>query len=120
MPEGHGFFSVFNRTANPVIKAALRSPAHRLLDRRLVLISVIGVRSGRVFTFPVSYRRDGDRLEIVVGWPERKRWWRNLRDGARVGLRLRGEDLHGWAQARGDEESGVVVEVRLDPDGAAA
>ena len=115
MAEGHGFFAVFNRTVNPLTRAVLRSPAHGLLSKNLALITVTGRRSGREFTFPVGYSREGDRVEIVVGWPERKIWWRNLRQGGRVRLLLAGEELSGWAQAHGDERRGVTVDVRLDP-----
>lgn len=70
--------------------------------------------SGRRFTIPVGYRRVDGRVEIVAGWPERKRWWRNLRGGAPVVIRLRGTDYRGWAQAHGDELAGVTVEVALE------
>ena len=53
---------------------------------------------------------------IDVGWPERKHWWRNLRDGGHVEMRIRGNRREGQAQASGDERTGVTVEVELDPD----
>ena len=74
-----------------------------------------GRRTGRTFTFPVAYAQTGDRLAIHVGWPERKQWWRNLRDAAPVAVVLRGTRRTGTAVARGDERSGVEVEIRLDP-----
>ena len=52
----------------------------------------------------------------TVGWPERKQWWRNLKDGAQVEMRIRGQRRVGHAQARGDERTGVSVEVELNPD----
>ena len=112
-PRGHAPFAVMNRTGNPVLRALLRSPLHGVLSGRLALITVTGRRSGREFTFPVGYNRDGDVVTIPVIWPERKVWWRNLRGGAPVRLRLRGEEHTGHAQALGDERSGVRVEVRL-------
>jgi F420H(2)-dependent quinone reductase len=114
-PRGHAPFAFFNRTGNPLVSLLLRSPLHRLVSGRLALITVTGRRSGRVYTFPVGYRQDGDRVTIGVVWPERKVWWRNLRDGGRVGTRLRGVERSGQAHARGDEHSGVSVEVQLDP-----
>src|SRR4051794_11767153 len=114
MPEGHAPFAVFNRVGNPAVRLLLRSPLHPLVSRSLALITVTGRKSGRSYTIPVSYRRDGDVVKIGVGWPGRKHWWRNLRgDGAPVGMRIRGEDRRGHAVARGDERSGVTVEVRL-------
>jgi F420H(2)-dependent quinone reductase len=112
----HAPFAVFNRTANPLIRSVLRSPLHGLLSRRLALITVTGRVSGREYTFPVEHERDGDSVRIVVGWPERKRWWRNLTGpGAQVRLRLRGTERTGHAVASGDEETGVEVQVTLDP-----
>ena len=100
MPEGHAPFAVFNRTANPFVSAVLRSPLHPLLSRSLALITITGRRSGRRYTFPVGYRQDGDRVLIDVGWPERKRWWRNLRDAAKVEMRIRGTRRRGQALVR--------------------
>jgi|SRR5947209_10311314 len=118
MPRGHVPFAVFNRTGNPVIAAVLRSPLHPLVSSRLALITVTGRRTGREHTFPVGYTLEGETVTVPVMWPERKVWWRNLRDaGAPVRLRLRGQQRTGHAQARGDEASGVKVEVRLDPVG---
>ena len=111
--ESHAPFAVFNRVGNPPLKLLLRSPAHRLASGRLCLISVTGRRSGRTFTFPVLYDRTGDTVRIEVGWPERKRWWRNLREEAPVELVLRGERRRGRAVAHGDEKHGVTVEVAL-------
>ena len=74
-----------------------------------------GRRSGHDYTFPVGYRRTGERVTIPVMWPARKVWWRNLEGGARVWLRLTGEQHSGLAAVRGDERSGVSVEVALDP-----
>lgn len=116
MSQGHAPFAVFNHTANPIVRAVLSSPLHPLLSRGLALITVTGRQSGRRYTFPVGYRQDGDRVIVHVGWPARKRWWRNLRHGGRVEMRIRGHRRTGRAQADGDEHSGVTVEVRLDPD----
>ena len=116
--QSHAPFALFNRTANPVVGAVLSSPLHPLLSGGLALITVTGRRSGRRYTNPVGYRQDGDRVTITVGWPERKQWWRNLREGGPVEMRIRGRQRVGRAQARGDERAGVKVEVQLDPDGA--
>jgi hypothetical protein len=109
------FWAVWSRTANPVVRLVLRSPLHGLLSRRTALITVTGRRSGREFTCPVGYEQRGDGVRIMVGWPEHKRWWRNLMDpGAPVRMRLRGVERSGHAVARGDERTGVTVEIALD------
>jgi hypothetical protein len=58
-------------------------------------------------------------VRITVGSPEHKRWWRNLTDaGAPVRMRLRGVERSGHAVARGDERSGVTVEIAFDHRGS--
>jgi hypothetical protein len=114
-PEGHAPFAVFNQTANRLVRGLLRTPLHRVASGRLALITVTGRRSGRSYTFPVGYRQEGDRVTVGVEWPARKVWWRNLRNGAQVRLRLRGVDRTGHGQAHGDERTGVTVQVDLDP-----
>ena len=119
MPRGHAPFAFFNATGNRVVRGLLRSPAHRVAgSRRIALVTYTGRKSGRQFTIPVFYKRQGNDVEIGVDWPERKVWWRNLRgDGGPVELVLRGERRRGHAKAVGGEKSGVTVHVRLEPDG---
>ena len=119
MAGSHTPFVIVNRAINPLVRRVLRSPAHGLLSGHLALLSVTGRRSGRTFTFPVGYDRDGDRVTIGVDWPERKRWWRNLLEPAPVEIWLAGVRRTGTGQARGDEHTGVSVEIELDGTGAA-
>lgn len=84
-----------NRYASPFMTWLLRSRFHTLLSNQVLLITVTGKMTGRRYTLPVNYLRDGDHL-IVVSRADR-RWWRNLRGGAPVELRLRGGDLRGYA-----------------------
>jgi F420H(2)-dependent quinone reductase len=120
MAGSHTPFVIVNRMVNPVVRGVLRSPAHRLLSGHLALLTVTGRRSGRTFTFPVGYHQDGDRVTIGVDWPERKRWWRNLSEDARVEIWLAGVRRAGTARAHGDEHAGVTVEIQLDGAPAAA
>ena len=119
MAGSHTPFVIVNRAINPLVRLVLRSPAHGLLSGHLALLSVTGRRSGRTFTFPVGYDRDGDRVTVGVDWPERKRWWRNLLEPAPVEIWLAGVHRTGTGQARGDEHTGVSVEIDLDGTGAA-
>jgi hypothetical protein len=114
VPASHTPFALWNRAVNPLVRSVLGSPIHPLVSGRLALITVVGRSSGREYTFPVGYEREGDQVSIAVSWPERKRWWRNVRGGAPVRLRLRGTERTGYAQAHGDEHSGVTVKVQLD------
>lgn len=84
------------RLAGPVLRVLLRSPAHRLVSRRLLLLSVTGRRTGRTYTFPVGYHRDGDLLKVVSATG----WWRNIGDGpTQVTLWLRGRRHTATARA---------------------
>jgi hypothetical protein len=107
-----------NRAINPLVRAILLSPAHRLLSRNLLVITVTGRRSGHEYSFPVGYEQSGDEVRIGVGWPERKRWWRNLRGGGAVTLHIRGSERAAWAEADGDETAGVIVRATLNEGGA--
>ena len=80
------------RLANPVVRLILRSPAHRLLSGRLLLLSYTGRRSGRNYEIPLRYAETGDdRLVAVAVRPARKLWWRSLNRPTRVFLLVRGE-----------------------------
>ncbi len=87
------------RLINSVVGSILRSPLHRLLSGRLLLLTFYGRKSGRRYTTPVGYGQTGDTLLINTESP----WWRNLRGGARVGVRLRGRECAGTAEVVSDE-----------------
>jgi F420H(2)-dependent quinone reductase len=115
VPAGHAPFALWNRSGNRLVALLLRSRLHPLVSRRLTLITVTGRRTGAEHTFPVAYHESAERLTIPVLWPERKLWWRNLRDAAPVRLRLRGANRTGQAHALIDDSDGTTVEVLLDP-----
>lgn len=92
---------------NPVVVAVLRSPLHRLLSGALILITYRGRRTGRERTIPVMYAEDGDRLIVFVGDAPAKQWWRNLRGGAPVEVRLRGARRSGLATAAQGDDGGL-------------
>ena len=66
---------------NPIIILLLCSPLHSLIDKSMMLITLTGRKSGKKYTFPVSYVRDGDTL-LMISQREHT-WWKNLRvDGS--------------------------------------
>ena len=83
----------FIRLGNPILAALLRSPLHAMVDSGMMLISVTGRRSGKLYTTPVNYLRDGEML-AVISMRERT-WWRSLRGGAEVGMHLQGQARSG-------------------------
>jgi hypothetical protein len=110
---GHAPFAIWNRSGNRAIALILRSPMHAMFSSRLALITVTGRRSGTEHTLPIMYERDGQTVKIPVMWPERKLWWRNLRGGAPVHLRLRGQELAGRGEVRILDSGETTVEVEL-------
>lgn len=88
---------VTNHLANPIVRRLLRGLAGHRLGKRLALISYPGRCTGRLYELPVQYARSGNCIWILPGSPERKTWWRNMRDGADVRLVLAGREFRGHA-----------------------
>jgi hypothetical protein len=86
---------------NPLLTAILRSPLHPLLSGNMLVITYTGRKSGTMYRAPVNYMRDGHRL-LTTSYRKRT-WWRNLRGGAPVSLRLQGRDVQASGQALEDE-----------------
>ena len=101
---------------NTVLRPLVASPRWgRLVSGSLAVITYTGQRSGRTFTLPVGYKRDGDDLTIRVELPDHKSWWRNFTgEGAPLSVKLDGVDRagHGNAQRTGKR---VTVSVHLSP-----
>ena len=81
---------------NPIVIWLLRSPLHSLMDKSTILITFTGRKSGKTYTIPVSYVRDGDRLMMIS--KREHSWWKNLQGGAQVTLYMQGHTL----KARGE------------------
>lgn len=87
---------------NAFTSAILRSPLHGVLGDTL-LLTVTGRKSGKRYSTPVSFYRDGDVLWVMSS--RERTWWRNLRGGACVTMHLHGRDVEGFAEAVVDEET---------------
>ena len=75
---------------NPIVSLLLRSPIHGSLSSSLLLVTFTGRKSGRQYTTPVRYVRVGKMIRCFTS--SETKWWRNLRGGADVTLRVQGED----------------------------
>jgi len=60
-----------------------------------LLVTFTGQKSGRTYTTPVQYKQFGRTLKFVTR--RSRAWWKNLRAGAAVTVRLRGQDQRGTA-----------------------
>jgi hypothetical protein len=75
------------RFMNPVMRRLLKSPVHRLLSGQLMLLEYTGRVSGQTYAIPIAYFAwDSGSVLSISG----SRWWKNLRDGRRVPLLVRG------------------------------
>jgi deazaflavin-dependent oxidoreductase (nitroreductase family) len=73
------------------VKAILKSPLHPILGGSIAVITVHGRKTGRAYSMPVNVVREGDTFTVVSR--RSRTWWRNLRGGATVELRLTGKQL---------------------------
>ncbi|MDZ7702479.1 MAG: nitroreductase/quinone reductase family protein [Halobacteriales archaeon] len=87
---------------NPLMRALLRSPLHGLVSDSLLLITFTGRKSGQEYTTPVGYD-EVDGTLYVTSQIDRV-WWKNLRGGADVSVRLQGEERAGHASVIEDDE----------------
>jgi deazaflavin-dependent oxidoreductase (nitroreductase family) len=87
-------------TGNDFVKFFLRTPLYVFMGDTM-LITVTGRKTGKKYTTPVGFYRDGDTLWIISS--RDRTWWRNVVDGAEVELHIRGKDVIGFAEAVLDE-----------------
>jgi deazaflavin-dependent oxidoreductase (nitroreductase family) len=99
------------------MKFVLRSPVHGMLSKNIMLITFTGRKSGKMYTTPVSYSQKDDRVYLFT----HANWWKNLRGGAPVTVRLRGRDLTGLAEPVVEDKPAIAQqlaehlrEVRMD------
>ena len=92
---------------NKTMKFVLRSPLHGMVSGYLTLITFTGRKSGKTYTTPVSYCRKGDQVLIFT----HANWWKNLRGGAPVQLRLKGKDHRGTAVPVAEDKASIATEL---------
>jgi deazaflavin-dependent oxidoreductase (nitroreductase family) len=84
---------------NPIMKAILRSPFHGMISGRIMIITFTGRRSGKQYSTPVSYFRDGDGVICAT----HSNWWKNIGAESEVSLRIGGREVRGQAVAISDD-----------------
>jgi deazaflavin-dependent oxidoreductase (nitroreductase family) len=89
-------------TGNDFVKFFLRTPLYVFMGNTM-LITVTGCKTGVKYSTPVGFYRDGNFLWVISS--RDRTWWRNLRGGADVELRIRGKDVKAFAVAILDEEA---------------
>lgn len=96
---------------NPPVLWLLRSPMHRLVDQQTLAITVTGRKSGKRYTFPVSYIRDGETLLVIS--QKNRCWWKNLCSGAPVTVLLQGRRWQARGEAFTDTALAATILLRI-------
>lgn len=91
--------------ANGVVRSLLRTPVlSRFAGERLVTLYITGRKSGKQYTVPVAYTKEG--TDLLIGTPFA--WGRNLRTGEQLTIRLKGRRRQADVLVLSDE-AGVVA-----------
>lgn len=90
---------------NKSMKAVLSSPLHALVSKSILLISFNGLKTGRVYTTPVSYSRFDDCVYIFT----HANWWKNLTGGQPVTLKIRGQLVRGLPEIVSQDKLTIAV-----------
>jgi hypothetical protein len=101
---------------NPIMVWLIYSPFHRMLSGMMMVLNYSGRKSGKAYRLPVGYKRV-DGILLTISYKHRT-WWRNLRGGVPVIIRLQGKDLNGQAEVVEDEvgvEEGLSAFIGGDP-----
>ena len=96
------------RWVNRIVRAVLHSPAHGVLDTRFCELRYRARQSGRTVALPVAYAIDRDRVVVMVGAADRKRWWRTFRRPWPVSVLLRRRSREGVGRIVGPSEPGYA------------
>ena len=84
---------IFFRLVNPLTRAIARSPLHPLISDNIVVLIFPGIKSGRIYSIPVSYLETSDK-EMVCLTDRPYIWWRNFINNKNIQILLRGKLLN--------------------------
>ena len=85
--------------ANSMMKWALTTPGLQgMVGQGVALLTFTGRKTGKTYTIPVSYQRDGDIVSVIT--KRQRKWWHNFETALEVELRLAGRNYTGKAEAQ--------------------
>jgi hypothetical protein len=106
------------KVVNPVIRVLLRSPLHGLADKKLLLLTVTGRKTGRTYTVPGGRHESGDGTFLISASGG---WRHNLHGGADVRITLDGRDHAARATLEEDPDvAAAAFKTMLDQAGPRA
>lgn len=95
------------KLANPFVRLLLRSPLHGLLSDSLLLLTYTGRKSGKRYTIPVGYVRDGDVVTVFTYHA----WWKNLQGGAPVQVEIKRVRHSGTAEVIRNDAAAIAAQL---------
>ena len=99
-----------NDLYNPLVKFVLRSPLHPLISKSILLISFTGRKSGKPYSTPINYVREGDTITLIG--KRSRAWWKNLQGGAPVTVLVQGKEQSGAAEAVTPDDQTIIAELQ--------
>jgi deazaflavin-dependent oxidoreductase (nitroreductase family) len=87
------------------MKFVLRSPMHGMVSQSILLITFTGRKSGKTYSTPVSYSQHDGEVYVFT----HATWWKNLRGGAPVTLRIQGRELQGLPEPVAEDKEAVAA-----------
>ena len=89
--------SLLYATLNPVVTGLLQSPIHRIASANLCVFSYRGRRSGKSYSTPLSFMREGSTVRLLSS--HNTRWWHNFLDEpVDVDIEIARENFRGKAK----------------------
>ena len=89
--------------ANSMMKWALTTPGLQgMIGQGVALLSFTGRKTGKHYTIPVSYHREGDIVTVIT--KRQRKWWHNFETPLAVELRLAGRTFAGKAEVRSSDD----------------
>jgi hypothetical protein len=81
----------------------LHSPFHRLISGGILLISYNGRRSGKEYSAPLNYVRDGNTLWVTS--VRTRTWWRNFNEEWPIQVLLQRKEIEGSGEAITEQDA---------------
>ena len=102
---------IFFRLMNPLTRAIARSPLHPLISDNVVVLIFPGIKSGRIYSIPVSYlENSGKEMFCLTDRPYI--WWRNLINNKNIQILLRGTLLNAEVEVEFENNDLIAEKLR--------
>ncbi len=90
---------------NVIVRFLLHSPLHFLLSNTMMLLTYTGRKSGKHYTNPLPYMREGDMVTVFT----QRTWWKNVRACPKVAVEIKRHRMDGRAEAISDDKAAIAT-----------